>query len=106
MTEVLTWGAGTRGGSAVSTAPAHLSSSFAGGNSWSSARRRTPDSLPLFAAARLIVPWQAEGESLPAGASGTIVEQLDGGRAYIVEFFRPRHCVVTVDDDALVADGP
>lgn len=61
--------------------------------------------LSLFSNVRLIRELHAEGEILKQGASGTIVERLEGGNAYIVEFFQPRHCVVTVYDFALVAEG-
>jgi hypothetical protein len=58
----------------------------------------------IFASVQLVRPLHVEGESLPGGASGTIVEVLDDGRAYIVEFFDPHHCVVTVSDASLVAE--
>jgi hypothetical protein len=38
-----------------------------------------------------------EGENVPQGATGTVVEMLPDGIGCIVEFFEPRHCVVTVD---------
>lgn len=56
---------------------------------------------PLFTDAHLINPLTAEGEHLPRGASGVIVEILGAGESYIVEFFEPRHCVVTVHDGDL-----
>lgn len=61
--------------------------------------------MPLFTNVRLIQPLQTEGESLPSGAIGTIVECLNGGVAYIVEFSHPHHAVVTVYDRTLVAKG-
>lgn len=45
----------------------------------------------------LTTPVRDEGEDVPRGATGTVVEMLPGDRACIVEFFEPRHCVVTVD---------
>jgi hypothetical protein len=56
-----------------------------------------------FANVVLVAPLNTEGESLPVGAAGTIVEVFDDGRAYAVEFFEPRHCVVTVFDNQLAA---
>ncbi|WP_238179663.1 DUF4926 domain-containing protein [Methylobacterium dankookense] len=38
---------------------------------------------------------------MPAGATGTIVEVLGGGDAYIVEFLHPAHAVLTLRADAL-----
>lgn len=61
----------------------------------------TTASLPLFTNVKLVRPLSVEGESLHAGATGTIVERLGRGESYIVEFFEPHHCVVTVHDDAL-----
>jgi len=42
-------------------------------------------------------PVEAEGVTFPAGSSGTVVHVYDGGKAYIVEFERPVHAVVTVE---------
>jgi hypothetical protein len=61
--------------------------------------------MPLFASVRLVQPLRAEGEALPAGSSGTIVEVLSEGEAYIVEFFRPRHCVATVCGRSLTLEN-
>lgn len=57
--------------------------------------------VPLFTNVKLIRHLSVEGESLQVGASGMIVETLGNGESYIVEFFEPHHCVVTVHDDAL-----
>ena len=60
--------------------------------------------LPLFTNVRLVSSVSVEGERLAAGASGTIVERLGSSEAYVVEFFQPRHCVVTIYDSALKED--
>lgn len=61
--------------------------------------------LPLFTNVRLLRWVEADGEKMPEGASGTIVHSLAGGAAYVVEFFHPRHCVMTVRSTALVPDA-
>jgi hypothetical protein len=60
--------------------------------------------LPPFATVRLREGLSTEGVAVPATASGTIVEVLGGGEAYIVEFFEPRHAVVTVRHELLALD--
>jgi hypothetical protein len=62
--------------------------------------------LPLFASVRLVRTVRADGDAMPTGAMGTIVERLGGGEAYIVEFFEPRHSVMTVHSQALSAEQP
>jgi hypothetical protein len=105
MIPAMTWGAGSRSGGAAKPRPVRAFPAKAGGarsaHDFSFGSKR----LPLFTDVVLIGPLHAEGESLPAGASGTVVEVLRGGAAYIVEFFRPRHCVVTVHDHALARHG-
>ena len=59
--------------------------------------------FPLFADVRIIRRLQVEGEDLPAGAAGTVVEILGDGTAYVVEFFDPIHAVVTAHDLMLAA---
>ena len=66
---------------------------------------RDPASFPLFANVALAAELSAEGERMPSGARGTIVDVLGGGAAYAVEFFIPQHCVLTVPAGALVPDG-
>lgn len=105
MTPVTTWGAQTPSGGSAGNLPFHMFPAKAGGarseRSFSFASKR----LPLFADVKLVRPWRAEGESLPSGASGTIVEVFDGGNAYIIEFFEPHHCVMTVYDHALTPES-
>jgi hypothetical protein len=60
--------------------------------------------LPLLASVRLRAGLSTEGVAVPASASGTIVEILGRGEAYVVEFFAPRHAVVTVRHDMLELD--
>lgn len=38
-----------------------------------------------------------DGRQVPQGSSGTVVEVLGQGRAYMVEFGRPFHALVTVE---------
>jgi len=57
--------------------------------------------LPLLSRVRLAHNLNTEGLNLPLGSMGTIVETLDPGIAYIVEFFQPHHCVATVYDRSL-----
>jgi hypothetical protein len=104
MTPV-TWAAPTRGGGAAKSLPIHVSLMKAGGTPSARDVFIGSKQLPLFSGVKLVRPWRAEGESLPVGALGTIVESLNKGDAYIVEFFRPRHCVVTVYDHALAPDN-
>ena len=93
---------------------------------WTSSRGGGGASLPIFSVRRsdaadrssragitfrefdnvvLTRDYAAEGESLTRGASGTVVEIFGGGAAFAVEFFEPRHCVVTVYGDALALDN-
>lgn len=97
-----TWGAQTR--STAKSLPISVSLAKAGGTPSAGDFSFGSKRLPLFSGVKLVRPWRAEGESLPVGALGTIVESLNRGDAYIVEFFQPRHCVVTVYDDALAPD--
>ncbi len=46
-----------------------------------------------------------DGRDVPAGAAGTIVDVLAGGRAYIVEFVRPFAAIVTVEAHDLETAG-
>lgn len=105
MTPASTWSARTRIGGAATSLPVHVFLTKAGGALSTSDLSFGSKRLPLFSGVRLVRPWRAEGESLPIGASGAIVESLNGGSAYIVEFFRPRHCVVTVYDYALALEN-
>ena len=75
--------------------------SGAGGMSSVRDFRRNTKKLPLLSNIRLISPISSDGESLPSGAVGTVVELLAEGSAYIIEFDEPRHCVVTVYDSFL-----
>lgn len=52
--------------------------------------------FPLLATVRLRDGLAAEGIAMPPKASGTIVEVLAAGSAYVVEFDEPRHAVMTV----------
>ena len=105
MTLPITWGARFPGGGAAKPLLARAFPARAGGlrsaHDFSFGSKR----LPLFSDVMLIGPVRAEDEDLPAGATGTIVEALDDGAAYIVEFFRPRHCVATIHDHALERRG-
>lgn len=38
-----------------------------------------------------------DGVVVPAGATGTIVDVLGGGRAYVLDFVEPYNAVATVD---------
>ena len=98
MTHVLTWGTGTRSGVAARRLPVETFSATVGSVRSAYDFPFGGKRLPLFTSVRLVRPLRAEGEALPVDASGTVVEVLDGGRAYVVEFFRPHHCVMTVYD--------
>ena len=75
--------------------------SGAGGMSSVRDFRRSTKKLSLLSNIRLISPIFSDGESLPSGAIGTVVEVLAEGSAYIIEFEEPHHCVVTVYDSFL-----
>ena len=98
MTDLL---AGQRGGVASDGPPTLISSVVVGGRWLKSSFRFAGKRLPLFANVWLVRAIEVEGQSLPSGASGTIVEELPGEAAYIVEIFEPYHCIVTIHDDAL-----
>lgn len=56
--------------------------------------------LPALSRAELRVPQVArDGRTLPARSSGTIVEVLGGGQAYMIEFVAPFAALLTVDAD-------
>jgi hypothetical protein len=101
MTTASVWGSRTPGGGAARSLPVRVFPARPGGARSARDLLFASKRLPLFSNVQLVRPWHAEGESLPSGASGTVVEVLDEGRAYIVEFFDPHHCVVTVHDHAL-----
>jgi hypothetical protein len=46
-------------------------------------------------------PVEAEGTTFPSGSRGTVVHVYAGEKAYIVEFERPIHAVVTVEAGAI-----
>ena len=59
----------------------------------------------LFSTVALLTDQTSwEGESVPAGASGTVVEVLTSGEAYIVDVVEPFDAVVTVRGHELEAD--
>jgi hypothetical protein len=51
---------------------------------------------PELSIVSLARPVEAEGATFPPGSRGTVVHVYDGEKAYIVEFERPIHAVVTV----------
>jgi hypothetical protein len=74
---------------------------WGGGDPWS-----TEPCLRMFDNVVLTTDYAAEGEILSRGASGTIVDIFGGGTAFAVEFFEPRHCIMTVHRAALTLDRP
>ena len=64
--------------------------------------------VPVRAAlslARIRTPQTTwDGETVPAGTSGTIVEILGGGREYVLDFVEPYDSVATVRADQLEDD--
>lgn len=60
--------------------------------------------LVQFTNVLLAQPYQFGGAALPKGASGTIVSVFPDTRSYTVEFFEPRHCIMSVPHDRLKPD--
>ena len=100
----MTWSTPTPSGRAGGYLTIHRFQRQAGGTSSSHEFSPGSKQLPLFSNVRLTRSLRADGESLPLGATGTIVERLDGGTAYVVEFFHTRHCVVTGHGYALATE--
>jgi hypothetical protein len=64
----------------------------------------TNTALSLFATVKLREGLAAEGVAMPATAAGTVIDVLDDGKAYVVEFFKPWHGVMTVPRALLEPD--
>lgn len=69
-------------------------------------RRAAPDLFGTVALRSDQTSW--DGERVPAGASGTVVEILKGGAVYVVDVVGPFGAVVTVQASELgvvIANG-
>lgn len=60
--------------------------------------------LPQFTNVTLLKAYDKDGLSLPAGASGTIVDVYPQFGCYMVEFFEPIQCVEALPTELVAKD--
>ncbi len=67
------------------------------------AKARAADGLPLpeLSLVRAVREIREGDETVPAGATGTIVHVIKGGIGYDVEFTAPKHVVISAGPDEI-----
>jgi hypothetical protein len=60
----------------------------------------------LFERVRLVRDVTVAGESLPRGALGKVIDDVNCGEAYVVAFHVPHRCVATIYADLLTRTPP